>query len=233
MVIFETITAEVGDIFLLSADNARHVAGALRTKVGESVIICDGARTNYVCTIFSIDAQDVHVKVENIEQSQTELSVEVTLYVCLPKGDKLSFIVEKAVELGAAKIVPVLSRYCVSRPSVFEPKRKRLQNVARSAAEQCGRGIIPEVSDIITFEEAVKAADILFYENAENPVTGVENLSKVGVIIGSEGGFFEEEVALAKDKDLQIATLGKRILRCETAAVAALSLIMGKIEKII
>jgi RNA methyltransferase, RsmE family len=233
MVIFETITAEVGDIFLLSSDNARHVAGVLRTKVGESVIICDGARTNYVCTVFSIDAQDVHVRVEYIESCQTELPAEVTLYACLPKGDKLSFIVEKAVELGAAKIVPVLSQYCVSRPSVFEPKRKRLGNVARSAAEQCGRGIIPEVADIITFEEAVKAADILFYENAESPVKGVENLSEVGVIIGSEGGFSEEEVAFAKDKGLQIATLGKRILRCETAAVTALSLIMGKIEKII
>ena len=233
MVIFETITAEVGDIFLLSADNARHVAGSLRTKVGESLLICDGARTNYVCTIFSIDAQDVHVKVENIEQSQTELSAEVTLYVCLPKGDKLSFVVEKAVELGATKIVPVISRYCVSRPSVFEPKRKRLQNVARAAAGQCGRGIIPEVTDIITFEEAVNSADILFYENSESVMGEVGTLSEIGIIIGSEGGFSEEEVQLAKDKGLQIATLGRRILRCETAAVAALSLIMGKIEKII
>ena len=168
--------------------------------------------------------------------NDSEPSVRVTLYQALPKGDKMEFIVQKAVELGAVRIVPMLTKRCVSRPDAKSMQKKlvRYQKVAKEAAKQCGRGMVPEVGEMVTLERALAQADaavkVLFYEGGGQPIQELldEQSGDVAVFIGSEGGFEAEEVDLAKRSGAQIATFGKRILRCETAPLAALSIIMNR-----
>ena len=175
------------------------------------------------------------MKILSKRPCENEPDVFVTLFQALPKGDKMDYIVQKCVELGVSRIVPVLSARCVSRPDQksLKKKRERWQKIALQAAMQSRRGIIPEVADCVSFPQAVALAEeneknVFFYELGGDSVKEIlkEKPKTAGMFIGSEGGFEAEEASLALAHGAQAATLGKRILRAETAPLAALSVIM-------
>ncbi len=225
-----------GDPIVIEGGDARHIALSLRMKQGEELILCDGKGTEAVCAVASLCPESVVLDVKERRASETEPKTRVTLYQALPKADKMEYIVQKAVELGVYRIVPVLTSRCISRPDekTAAKKRERLCKIAAEAAKQSGRGIIPEVGGVLTFKNAVKEMStaglpIFFFEHASLPLrkymekyTGGD----IAVMVGAEGGFSDEEAAFAEENGLLSASLGPRILRCETAPVAALAAIM-------
>lgn len=230
-------TGEVhGDRAEIGGEDARHIALSLRMKAGEYVTVCDARGNDYQCVITSVEPGRVQLDVAASAPSAGEPSVDITLYQALPKSDKLEFIVQKAVELGVGRIVPVLTHRCVSRPDEKSMARKlaRYNKIALEAAKQCGRGRVPEVEPLIDFGTALERMaeaplGLFFYENAECSLK--EALSKrlckeVSVFVGSEGGFEPGEAEQAAAKGLRPLSLGSRILRCETAPLAALTAIL-------
>lgn len=222
------------DIYVFSQENARHIR-ALRLRQGEAVTIVtpDGEQCGGVMESVASDAPAARIC--SRKPCENEPDVWVTLYQALPKGDKMDMIVQKCVELGVSRIVPVLSARCVSRPDQksLQKKRERWQKIALQAAMQSRRGMIPQVEACISFAEAAAQAaknekTIFFYELGGAPVKEilVEKPHTIGMFIGSEGGFEESEAALAAAHGAVAATLGKRILRAETAPLAALSVLM-------
>ncbi|MGN0527453.1 MAG: 16S rRNA (uracil(1498)-N(3))-methyltransferase [Acutalibacteraceae bacterium] len=218
----------------ISGDDAKHIAKSLRMKVGEKLIVCDTKGVDYSCTIAGFDGDRVFLDINKKTPNATEPTVFVTLYQCLCKGDKMDTIVKQAVEMGVSRIVPVVSTNCVSRPDDKALKKKidRWQKIANEASGQSGRGILPEVTNAISFSETVKSAagdDIcyFFYELGTEPMKKIEDSVKtVSVIIGPEGGFTQKEAEAVTNAGAVCATLGPRILRAETAPVAALANIM-------
>ena len=220
----------------LTGENARH-AKVLRLKSGEAVLLCDGQGQECVCTVVDAAADYVALSVQERRLSQTEAAVRVSIYMAFPKADKLEHVIQKATELGAYEIVAFPSARCVSKPDdkSLAKKVERWQKIAASAAEQCGRGRIPDVIVLGSFQEALKRAAsadkaLMFYEN-EQAVTlrmalQAGKYQTVSLLTGPEGGLEEREVAAARDAGLQVCTLGKRILRCETAPLCALSAVM-------
>ncbi len=229
----------VSDEYLLTGEDARHIGKSLRMREGEEISLVTPDKTLHICEIKEITADSVLVKVNSKEPCDTEPDVKVTLYQCLSKGEKMELVIQKAVELGVFRIVPVISSRCISRPDEknLRKKEERWQKIALSAAQQSRRGIVPRVEKTVNFEEALEKAGkegkgILFYElGGESLRKILENFTcegekNISVFVGSEGGFEEREASLAKEKDIVLATLGKRILRTETAPLAALSAIM-------
>lgn len=212
-----------------------HIGRSLRMRIGDEITVCcDGEE--HTCKILTISDECVVCDIISSEMSKNEPDINVTLFQALPKGDKFDTIVQKAVELGVTRICPVLTSRCVSRPSVkdFEKKRERLQRIALEAAKQSGRGIIPEVSGLITVEQAAQQLakndfPLICYERGGINLAqaGLKNNTSIGIFIGSEGGFEESEVDLCTSKGAAAIGLGPRILRCETAPLAALSIVMN------
>ena len=228
-----------GERACITGEDARHIGRVLRCRTGEELTLCDGRGTDARCRILSIGPDAVELQVEEKRPSAAEPPVFVTLYQALPKGDKLELIVQKAVELGAAAVVPVLTRYCVSRPDekAMEKKRERLQKIAREAAKQSGRGRVPEIRPLVGFPQALAemARDvrgIFFYEKARNPLgPALEGFpDSLSLMVGAEGGFSEEEAQAAREAGLYPCTMGPRILRCETAPLYALSAVLYQYE---
>ena len=226
----------VGETTVIDSADARHIAGALRMAVGESLTLCDGNGTDYAATITAIGKDAVTVSVDNAAPNATEPSLAVTLYMGMPKGDKLEFVIQKAVELGVTKVVPVVTARSIVRVSGKDAEKKqvRLQRIAAEAAGQCGRGIIPTVYAPIDFKTALARLKeervLLCYEGGGAPIGTLvtPDDTAVSLVIGPEGGFAPEEVEAIKTLGGQIATLGPRILRCETAPLAALAVLMEK-----
>lgn len=224
----------------ITGEDAKHIAKVLRMKVGDELTVCDTKGRDYDCMIEEIGAGEVRLKVLSVAPSQTEPSVRVHLYQAMPKADKLETIVQKAVELGAASITPVMTRRCVSRPDAksMDKKLVRYNRIALEAAKQCGRGVVPPVLPLLELPQALEqmqrtGCPILFYENTTAPAKQVIAKAResgkeleIAVLIGAEGGFDEDEVALAREHGCHILSLGKRILRCETAPLAALTILM-------
>lgn len=223
-----------GDTVAIAGEEGRHIAGSLRCRPGDSLELCDGHGTDADAVIRDIAGGTVTAEITARRPSRSELPCRVTLYQALPKGDKLVFIVQKAVELGAAAIVPVLTSRCISRPDRqgMEKKRERLGKIAWEAAGQCGRGLLPEVRPLLSFREAVaemakSPCPILFYERADTPLGAVlaPRPPEIALLVGAEGGFSPEEAQEAAAAGLSLCTMGPRILRCETAPLYALSAI--------
>lgn len=221
----------------ITGDDAKHIAKVLRMKEGQALTVCDTKGYDYDCMIEAIGDGLVQLKVCAVRENQSEPSVQVHLYQACPKADKLETIVQKAVELGAASVTPVMTRRCVSRPDhrSMEKKLERYNRIALEAAKQCGRGVVPPVHPLQELSQALEQMQrldcpILFYENATAPsrqvIDAVPKGGSIGVLIGAEGGFDEDEVELAKAHGCHVLSLGRRILRCETAPLAALSVIM-------
>ena len=223
-----------GNELQLSGENAQH-AKVLRLKNGEEVLVCNGEGQECLCIVE--DAASWILAVKERRESQTEAAVKVSVYMAFPKADKLEHVIQKATELGAYEIVAFPSGRCVSRPDEKSLKKKleRWQKIAASAAEQSGRGRVPQVLVLGSFKEALQRAAqadkaLMFYEN-EQAVTLKMALSSgdyatVSLLTGPEGGLEEKEVGQAREAGLQVCTLGKRILRCETAPLCALSAVM-------
>lgn len=219
----------------LAGEDGRHIAGSLRMRPGEQLTLCDGAGTDCLCTLLETDGDSVLLQMEQCSPSKAEPKTQLTVYQCLPKGDKLETVVQKAVELGAAAIVPVASKRCVVRldEKTAQKKTARLQKIALEAAKQCGRGKIPVVEKPLSLKAALgqagRAGEILFcYEGGGAPLSALlpQTGGTLGIFIGPEGGFAPEEVRLALEMGAKETTLGARILRTETAALAMLSVIL-------
>ena len=218
------------DVYVLSGDDLRH-AKVLRLRAGEPVTVVTPRGEQCACVC---ESEGV-LRVTERFACQNEPDVFVTLYQALPKGDKMDYIIQKCVELGVSRIVPMITSRCVSRPDgkALRSKRERWQKIALQAAMQSRRGRVPEVCACVTFAEAAELtreneATVFFYELGGEPVRDILSgkPKTIGVFIGSEGGFAPEEVDLAVKNGGKTATLGRRILRAETAPLAALSIIM-------
>lgn len=228
---------EMQDEFMvLTGENADH-AKVLRLKNGENVLVCDGNGKECVCTVSDVSPGQICLVVKKRQDSLSEPMVKASIYMAFPKADKLEHVIQKATELGAFEIVAFPSARCVSRPDEksLKKKQERWQKIAASAAEQSGRGRIPEVIVLSSYQEALKRAGesdlaILFYENERATTLKMaiddKPFQTISLMTGPEGGLDQREVELAKDAGLQICTLGSRILRCETAPLCALSAVM-------
>ena len=223
------------DIYLIEGENADHMLKSLRMKPGEELTLVTPSCEQLECVFKAASGRAAEVEVKSRKKCENEPATDVTLYQALPKGDKMEYIIQKCVELGVSRIVPVISARCVSRPDekALRKKQARWQKIARQAAQQSRRGIIPEVSKAVSFKQAVNLSsanekNIIFYELGGDSVSSIlaEAPKSVGIFIGSEGGFEESEVELVTQSGGVRATLGKRILRAETAPLAALSIIM-------
>ena len=220
---------------IITGEDANHIGRALRMRTGEELTVC-AQGMDYQCEITRITESEVFLRPLTITPCAAEPTVSVTLYQAVPKQDKLAEIVQKTVELGACRIVPVLTSRCVARPSKndFEKKRQRLQKIAVSAAKQSGRGIIPEVAPLLSWKEALQDMQqqdisVMLYEEEGGVRFGevpLEGKHSIALFIGSEGGISEEEAQQAVDAGLHRVWLGSRILRCETAPTAAISILM-------
>ena len=220
----------------ITGEDARHIALSLRMKNGESLVLCDGKGREADAVIREAYPESVTLDITERRDSVAEPATEVILYQALPKFDKLEYIVQKSVELGISKIVPVLTSRCISRPDEKTMKKKleRLRKIADEAAKQSGRGKLPEVGELLSFKNAVLEMEktetpIFFFEHADYPLREIMEKRTGGTIsfmVGSEGGFSDEEAKYAAEHGLFNASLGPRILRCETAPVAALGAIM-------
>lgn len=223
-----------GENFMITGENARHMAKSLRMRPGEIITVSDGRGTDYGCEIAEVSDTAVQVKVLYSQPSDVEASVKVTLYQGLPKGDKMDYIVQKAVELGVSKIVPVLTERSVSRPDAKSAakKQERWQKIAVEAAKQSGRGVIPTVESVTMFRnvgrENTEQLKILFYEGGGASMQEIlaDYPDEIAIFIGPEGGWDKSEVAALESAGAKTATLGPRILRTETAPIAALSVVM-------
>ncbi|MCR5652862.1 MAG: 16S rRNA (uracil(1498)-N(3))-methyltransferase [Ruminococcus sp.] len=228
--------SEIGsENFIITGENAKHISRSLRMKTGEELTLVTPQREQLGCVISSISTDSVEVKITSRKCCENEPDVKITLYQALPKGDKMEYIIQKCVELGISRIVPVISARCISRPDSKSLAKKQLrwQKIAREAAQQSRRGIIPTVEPAVSFTQAAKECgenklNIIFYELGGDSVKTLikDKPESIGIFIGSEGGFEENEVELIKQNGGRAATLGKRILRAETAPLAALSVIM-------
>ena len=224
------------DFFVLTGENAEH-AKVLRLKCGEEVLICDGEGNECVCTISDVSAGQISLVVQKRQISESEPKVKASIYMAFPKADKLEHVIQKSTELGVSEIIAFPSSRCVSRPDEKSLKKKleRWQKIAASAAEQSGRGVVPQVIVLGSYREALERAakadlPILFYENERATTLRMaleeKEYKTVSLLTGPEGGLEMREVEQAKDAGLHICTLGSRILRCETAPLCALSAVM-------
>lgn len=221
---------------VLTGENAAH-GKVLRLKCGETVLVCDGQGRECVCTVTDVAPGQISLIVNSRQESASEAKVKVSVYMAFPKADKLEHVIQKATELGAYEIVAFPSVRCVSKPDEKSLKKKleRWQKIAAAAAEQSGRGRIPEVLILPSYAEALNRAAqadkaILFYENERATTLRMalegKPFATISLLTGPEGGLENTEVEKAKDAGLQICTLGSRILRCETAPLCALSAVM-------
>ncbi len=224
------------DFLVLTGENAEH-AKVLRLKNGEKVLICDGEGNECVCTVSDVSPGQISLVVQKRQASESEPKVKASVYMAFPKADKLEHVIQKATELGAYEIVAFPSERCISRPDEksLRKKQERWQKIAASAAEQSGRGRIPQVVVLDSYKQALSRAgesdlSILFYENEKATTLKMalneSSYSSISLLTGPEGGLETKEVEMAKDAGFRICTLGSRILRCETAPLCALSAVM-------
>lgn len=223
-----------GPAVTLPPEDGRHIHRSLRMRPGDTLTVTDGQQ-EYRCRITAFEADDtVCLAVEEATSVCCEPSLAVTLYQGLPKGDKMDWIVQKSVELGVERIVPVVTARSIARPDRDSGRKKqvRWQKIAAEAAGQSGRGRIPSVEEPTSFAEAARRmaqeTTVVFYEGGGAPLrTLIPTIGEsLSLFIGPEGGIAAEEKELLCSGGALTATLGPRILRCETAPLAALSMIM-------
>lgn len=230
---------------IINGSDVNHIKNVLRYKKGNKIEVSDSSGNVYSCEIEVIGDTVIELSVLEKKTSESELSVKITLFQGMPKGDKMDMIVQKTVELGVAEIVPVNMERTIVKldKKKAEARTERWNKISESAAKQSGRGIIPKVYIPVSFKEALKMCSgmdmtILPYENADGMSKSAELIKKaaeqkkVAVFIGPEGGFSSEEVEEAEAQGAKIVTLGRRILRTETAGLTVLSLLMFENEVI-
>ncbi|MBQ2989242.1 MAG: 16S rRNA (uracil(1498)-N(3))-methyltransferase [Clostridia bacterium] len=229
-------------VFEIRGDDARHISFSLRMRQGELLTVCDGEGTDYECKIVFMDGESVRLEVLSSCRTETEPPLEICLYQSVPKGDKFEYIVQKAVELGVSRIVPVYSSRCIVKPDAKSEEKKalRLSRIAHEAAKQCGRGRIPRVMPYMTYAEAIRSCgehSFICYENERSfslksylRELSAKNAETLSFFVGPEGGYSEQEIALAAARGIPAVELGPRILRCETASGFVLSSLTYELE---
>ena len=231
------------DIFIRGADY-NHIRNVLRMKKGEVLSVSDGSGAReYRCHIEDFEEDCVHCRLDFIKEAEVELPVRITLFQCLPKGDKMEFVLQKAVELGVYEIIPVRSARSVVKLDEKKAagKTARWNAISEAAAKQSKRAYIPEVKPVVSFADAVQYAATLDhalipYELSDDfgrtrkLIDSLQSGETAGVLIGPEGGFAEEEVEAARRSGIIPVSLGKRILRTETAAMVFLSWLVYRFE---
>ena len=227
----------------ITGSDVNHISNVLRMKTGEELWISDGSKYEYRCTIESFEPDEVLLHIVYSQEPEYELPCRIYLFQGLPKADKMELIIQKAVELGAYEIIPVETKRCVVKLDGRKSAKKtaRWQQIAESAAKQSKRMLIPNVHEVLTFREALKYAEsmdvrLVPYELARGMqetkeiLAGIEPGQSVGIFIGPEGGFEEKEIEAAIEGGAKPITLGRRILRTETAGLAILSVLMFQLE---
>ena len=236
------IDEEAHQIHITGSD-VNHISNVLRMKTGEELWISDGSKYEYRCTIESFEPDEGLLHIVYSQEPEYELPCRIYLFQGLPKADKMELIIQKAVELGAYEIIPVETKRCVVKLDGRKSAKKtaRWQQIAESAAKQSKRMLIPNVHEVLTFREALKYAEsmdvrLVPYELARGMqetkeiLAGIEPGQSVGIFIGPEGGFEEKEIEAAIEGGAKPITLGRRILRTETAGLAILSVLMFQLE---
>ena len=220
------------------SDEAKHILNVMRMEIGDTLTICDGQSNDYLCRICETGKNCLKAKIEETTKSESEPKTKITLYQGLPKSDKMELIIQKCVEIGVCRIVPVITERAVvkiEKGAKEDKKTERWQKIAESAAKQSGRGIIPAVERPMKFkdaiEEAVKNGEaIIPYENEKD--RGLKEFVKnskaenIGIFIGPEGGFDTKEIEFAVENGVMSVTLGKRILRTETAGLVTSAIVL-------
>ena len=227
-----------GDRYVITGADHNHIKNVLRMKVGDTILISANGKSD-LCEIEIIDNDEIVAPIIEEDYQNTELPLQIHLFQGLPKSDKMELIIQKAVELGVYSITPIEMKRCIVKLDDKKKKSKqtRWQAISESAAKQSKRNTIPEINEIISYKAALNAAkelDLLLvpYENEDGILSTKEALAKlkeaksVGIIIGPEGGFDDAEIEAAKNSDGRIISLGKRILRTETAAITAVGMCM-------
>lgn len=235
-------TEKVNNCYIISGSDYNHIANVLRMNIGDTILVSCNGKSD-LCKIKAFENQTVCAYVLEESYQNTELPVKIVLFQGLPKSDKMELIIQKTVELGIDTIVPVEMKYCVVK---LDDKKKiskqtRWQTIAESAAKQSKRNIIPTIAEVVPYKKALKMAselDLLLvpYENKDgmaatkDALEKLKNVKSVGIIIGPEGGFAENEIDLALQNGGKVISLGKRILRTETAAITSVAMCMLNIE---
>lgn len=228
----------------VTGTDVNHMKNVLRMKPGEKLEVSDGGRYHYICRIEAFEEEQAVLAICEKQEADRELSSRLYLFQGLPKADKMELIIQKAVELGAFAVIPVATKRAVVRldEKKAEKKRQRWQAIAESGAKQSGRSRIPEVYPVMDFKEALSFSEkldisLIPYELAEGMgdtrkvISSIKPGSSVGIFIGPEGGFEVSEIESAVQKGVYPVTLGKRILRTETAGLAILSVLMFQLEQ--
>ncbi len=227
-----------GNCFIIDGADYNHIVNVLRKSVGDKFLVsCEGE--SHLCEIAEVLSDSVIVEIKEENYNDTSLGIDIYLFQALPKGDKMELIIQKSVELGVHKIIPVETVNCVVKLDDKKKKSKvqRWQSISESAAKQSKRNAIPEVGNVMTFKQMLefsKELDLLLvpYECAEgmkatkDAFSSIKSGMKVGVVIGSEGGFTEKEIEEAINAGGKVISLGKRILRAETAAITTVGALM-------
>ena len=227
----------------IQGSDVNHIKNVLRMKIGEELQISDGNNQKYLCSIEEMTSEEVCLVIKEVQEADNELPSKIYLFQGLPKSDKMELIVQKAVELGVYEIIPVATKRAVVKLDDKKASKKveRWNSIAESGAKQSGRNRIPEVKNVLNFKEAIRYAkelDVVLipYELAEgmqetkNIISAIQPGQSIGIFIGPEGGFETEEVECAMEQGIQPITLGKRILRTETAGLTTLSILMYHLE---
>ena len=229
----------------ITGSDVNHIKNVLRMEIGEHLVICDREGKDYYCELASLSKEEVVAKINQINDTESELPARLYLFQGIPKKDKMELIVQKAVELGVYEIIPVSMKRCVAKIEEQKKEQKKLerwQGIAESAAKQSGRGMIPQIHSVMNFADAIaygKEFDfcIVPYEQAKDMCTTVQEVKRackgksIGIFIGPEGGFDEKEIMQIEEAGFRAITLGKRILRTETAGLTILSILMYELEQ--
>lgn len=231
------------DSIRITGPDVNHMKNVLRMGAGEEVLISNGVDKDYLCEIVSVTSSEVIAKILSVDEAGKELPAKIYLFQGLPKSDKMEFIIQKAVELGVYQIVPVETRRTVVKldKKKEESKLRRWSAVSESAAKQSGRLIVPEVAGVMTFEKALALSKefdmtVIPFEHAKGMeetrqiISAIKPGMNAGIFIGPEGGFEDSEIELAKSFGARPITLGKRILRTETAGLSVLSVLSFLLE---
>jgi len=228
---------------LIDGEDVNHMKNVLRMNENDKILISSGDNIDYHCYISKIESDRIIANIELIDEEGKELPSKIYLFQGLPKADKMELIIQKAVELGAFEIIPVAMKRCVVKldKKKEDTKLKRWNGISESAAKQSKRSIIPNVSNVMTYKEAIEYAkklDIILlpYECAEGMsetkriISSIDPGQSIGIFIGPEGGFDMSELDIAMNSGFKVITLGKRILRTETAGLMVLSVLMFELE---
>lgn len=224
----------------ITGADANHIAAVLRLEINDEIIVCDGFGTDYLCRLTEINKKQVSAEIIKKYKNENEPELKITLYQGIPKGTKIELAIQKCVEIGVDRIVPMITENTIVKIKDKEDKKiTRYNKIAEAAAKQCGRGKIPRVDKILSFKDAVKDAclnggGIIPYEKEQDVSirSFVKNFkgSSIGIFIGPEGGFSENEIQLCRENNIPSVSLGKRILRTETAGLVTSVILLYELE---